>query len=645
MSLIPQYKQVLINFMSFRDNIQYENNHEFTPQELGSITPNQIVKWFCLKVYGNPNPDFDANPTLGRSSSLQYYKKSLSFFMPNKLMHWNELADPPSGNPTKSVEVNDIIKRVKKKEVRKQGKSSQARSAFEEHEFEKLISVVEKLSDVEKRLFLSGLLRFQYNMIARIDDSAKLQLGNLTSSCQYSSFTILAKLCWSKNVNEERDAPNQFLFGAMPPSYCVLLGLSTWLEYWISLGHGRDTPFAFGIKGINNPENIKNRASSLLKSILDDKDMDIIMEGKRGSHSIRKFATTRARRNDCSIDEIDYRGRWKSRRRQQDQYTDTLLQWPDARVCKALCKGGAIHYKIKEEYKISEDWILEYVVPHIATICDRSVSLVLGRALLWRCMDVSESIVVPEGIKARVRTAFTELAHRNHVSSEENPVVKVDMIVTGHDARVFIDFNEEEDDISQRNIAGTVRRIDHEQIRLTNSLLVGLRKDNQELRVELKRRHEIQEISNKKIIRSVNHIMMNPIRSLRNSNTTNNLTNTNNLGNRVGGTNEATTTRGEVEMNSALLSNNPKSLHTLWNEYEFGLGNNKAAKDFTSKERGKVKYLYHRRKVVWERVAEMVRSGYTAHDACNKIYEVYGANLSVTNIINLMRRDDKMWAP
>ena len=71
------------------------------------------------------------------------------------------------------------------------------------------------------------------------------------------------------------------------------------------------------------------------------------------------------------------------------------------------------------------------------------------------------------------------------------------------------------------------------------------------------------------------------------------------------------------------------------------MGNNKAAKDFTSKERGKVKYLYHRRKVVWEKVTEMVRSGYIAHDACNKIYEVYGANLSVTNIINLMRRDRK----
>ena len=303
------------------------------------------------------------------------------------------------------------------------------------------------------------------------------------------------------------------------------------------------------------------------------------------------------------------------------------------------CSGLMLEFVklfVKEEYKISEDWILEYVVPHIATICDRSVSLVLGRALLWRCMDVSESIVVPEGIKARVRTAFTELAHRNHVSSVENPVVKVDMIVTGHDARVFIDFNEEEDDVSQRNFSGTVRMIiDHEQIRYTNSLLVWLRKDNQELRVELKRRHEIQEISNKKIMRSVNHIMMNPIRSLRNSNATNNLRNI------FEGTNEATTTRGEVEMNSALLSNNPKSLHTLWNEYEFGLGNNKAAKDFTSKERGKVKYLYHRRKVVWEKVTEMVRSGYIARDACNKIYEVYGANLSVTNIINLMRRDRK----
>jgi len=35
----------------------------------------------------------------------------------------------------------------------------------------------------------------------------------------------------------------------------------------------------------------------------------------------------------------------------------------------------------------------------------------------------------------------------------------------------------------------------------------------------------------------------------------------------------------------------------------------------------------------------MVRSGWSANDACNRIYEVYGESSSVTQIINQMRRD------
>ena len=89
------------------------------------------------------------------------------------------------------------------------------------------------------------------------------------------------------------------------------------------------------------------------------------------------------------------------------------------------------------------------------------------------------------------------------------------------------------------------------------------------------------------------------------------------------------------------LSNCPRTLHDLWVEYQFGLGGRKAAKEFTPSERGAVKYKYHRRKVVWDMVAELIRSGYTADSACDKIYDVYGKNKTVTQIINLMRLDHR----
>jgi hypothetical protein len=78
----------------------------------------------CVKAHGTPEPGPDDNPTEARSSSLEFWKKAISSFMLNRLMAWNVLNDV--GNPTKSIEVNDLIKAIKKKEVRKQGKASTA---------------------------------------------------------------------------------------------------------------------------------------------------------------------------------------------------------------------------------------------------------------------------------------------------------------------------------------------------------------------------------------------------------------------------------------------------------------------------------------------------------------------------------------
>ena len=52
--------------------------------------------------------------------------KAIPHFMPNILMHCNELTNPPVGNPTKSILINDLNKRAKKKNVQKQFKPSQA---------------------------------------------------------------------------------------------------------------------------------------------------------------------------------------------------------------------------------------------------------------------------------------------------------------------------------------------------------------------------------------------------------------------------------------------------------------------------------------------------------------------------------------
>ena len=78
----------------------------------------------------------------------------------------------------------------------------------------------------------------------------------------------------------------------------------------------------------------------------------------------------------------------------------------------------------------------------------------------------------------------------------------------------------------------------------------------------------------------------------------------------------------------------------LWHEYEFGIGGRKPAQSFTAEERGKVRFRYCRRKIVWNAIDRMVRSGSTAQVACDRIYEVYGRG-TVTEIIKLMRKDER----
>ena len=62
----------------------------------------------------------------------------------------------------------------------------------------------------------------------------------------------------------------------------------------------------------------------------------------------------------------------------------------------------------------------------------------------------------------------------------------------------------------------------------------------------------------------------------------------------VGGANES------QAVMPANLCKCPKNLYVLWAEFESGVGGNKPARLFTASERGKVKFKYCRRKIVWD---------------------------------------------
>ena len=70
-----------------------------------------------------------------------------------------------------------------------------------------------------------------------------------------------------------------------------------------------------------------------------------------GSHSIRKYAATFARRCGCIVNERELRGRWKGQGRVSDVYNDVELPYPDAKVAEKLCGGGACFYTVDPKGK------------------------------------------------------------------------------------------------------------------------------------------------------------------------------------------------------------------------------------------------------------------------------------------------------
>ncbi|KAL7492567.1 hypothetical protein ACHAWT_002170 [Skeletonema menzelii] len=114
-SQINRYQRVLHEFMESNLSRAFPLNYRFTEEELSTVTPESIMKWMNKKICGDENTDMLHGdiPTPVRCSHhvLDFYKKSISYFMPNKGQVWDP--DTKRGNPTRSKDINNLIKKVK----------------------------------------------------------------------------------------------------------------------------------------------------------------------------------------------------------------------------------------------------------------------------------------------------------------------------------------------------------------------------------------------------------------------------------------------------------------------------------------------------------------------------------------------------
>jgi hypothetical protein len=79
-----------------------------------------------------------------------------------------------------------------------------------------------------KRYGILAMVNFQFHLIARVDDSTQLVLEHIRVHDTFSN-ALKTRLNWSKNVDDEQDAPWQIVLGSLNPVYCVLCSLALWL--------------------------------------------------------------------------------------------------------------------------------------------------------------------------------------------------------------------------------------------------------------------------------------------------------------------------------------------------------------------------------------------------------------------------------
>ncbi|KAL7567236.1 hypothetical protein ACA910_021220 [Epithemia clementina (nom. ined.)] len=666
-----EYQATLVRLLSYLDNVEYPNNQTFSQQRLSEITPTDIVHWMNVKCFGVAAPNGDANPVHCQSTSLASWKKALSHFMPNCLMAWNEISNV--GNPTRSALVNDLIKRVKKKEVRRLGVQSKARRSLTDPEFHHVIDIVQAQgaqgnNRLIKQYGIPALMTLLFSMIACIDDGLQFKMQHFKGHNMFPNQALQVKLNWSKNVNEELDAPWQSLLGAMNPAYCVFCNLALWLEVnLMSTPGANNSPYVFAFSGDIEIPSGGNKSKNLVQLIMQrifSTDPAFVgnSEGPLGSHSIREYASSFVRQGGTLKDDWDLRAWWRKQRCVADVYDDVEMPFVDLKVCAVLCVGGPVVYMQKPDC-VTNEFILQQVVPNLYTCCGQTVGLMLGRALLWLIYS-DQSRLVPAEICMRVKDAYNTLPNR--LPDGENPIEKKIVVVTGdhNNAQITeIDSDAVAANVNNQNAVnnnhdvvvntagGSTRDLLFALISQVSALQQSVAEQSLEREQDQAWMQQHYRIltSNIRRIGQQPHCMLanHAANQARNQNhgadqnmVPDNPGNVAEAGaNAIPADPEIHAAQGVGLDPNATLSPTPQSLYDLWHEWTTGIGGRKPARLFTAQERGWQKHKFSRCKIVWQLVSALVQSGLTSDVAIDRIYNVYGQGQPVTRIIHRLKED------
>eukprot|EP00536_Pseudo-nitzschia_multiseries_P010627 jgi/Psemu1/26577/gm1.26577_g len=399
---LKRYYTIFCNFMEHKEGHKFADDKVFTIEEKAARMEKE-------------NPTGNDNPTLGRSSTLVYYKKAISQFMVSQSA-WYEAT--LRGDPMKSRHAEEFVQ---------------------------IVDMIFTQGHLIENLRHQAMLKFQLHLIARMDDTAHVQKKNLQKSLQFPQYLCI-RLKWCKNAQDERNCPQQLLIGSMNAKYCVLGGLTMFLEKWLASGEGVTSQWLFsdGTTTPTDEEDLKDEEACRQKLAYANAVLVCIKSavferegpGKLGTHSIGKYGTSKAQMSGAKYQDVDCRTRWKNPN-MQGRYSAVQLDWPDITAAVKLCGGGPCIYKAVEGSGVTNDWLGTNVVPAIKAQFGPGVARVFGLALLLVTFDAHASDLVSPDIRHQVTAKYIQL--EAGLDDGVNPVKKVMIFASEHGGCVSLD--------------------------------------------------------------------------------------------------------------------------------------------------------------------------------------------------------------
>ena len=293
-------------------------------------------------------------------------------------------------------------------------------------------------------------------------------------------------------------------------------------------------------------------------------------------------------------------------------------------MASVLCIGGAAKYVAKDGSNVSDHWLVTDFVPHTAEKLGHRTAIVLGKALLFCLMDAAISLTIPVYLRNRLKERYELI---KVLPEAVNPIDRIRIDVHQIGGKLHID---------------PVAIIAGGGVVAVGDAQAAILAQNQAIRARLEELFTLERNNNEALLQRFGTLQRITARYANQPTQVNSGFVQRQV---VGGNeqpaneNDRTTNRVQQNVYEGTLSKNPKDMYALWEEYEFGVEGRKPARSFSIRERGRNRYSYSRRKVVWKKVEALIRNGHTYISAIDLLYVKYGRHTPVTTIINRMRSE------